>query len=77
MRSKSSVKFRRERESSQPGCLLISTALGQAFQDRHERCHAVLFARRFGSQLESFSRFECLRNLLRIPSLREVAYAAA
>jgi len=77
MKSKSIFKFRSERESLPPGCGLISTALDRAFPDRHERCPAVLPTRRFGTQFESVSRFECWRILLRIASLREVANAAA
>lgn len=77
MRSKFIVSFRRQHESSPPACLLVSTAFDRALRGRHERCHTHLFGRRFGSQLESFSRFDCLRSHVRISSLREVAYATA
>ena len=77
MRSESIVKFRCERKSSPPGDSLISTALERALRDRHELCHTQLFVRRFASQLDSLSLFECRQNPLRISPVREVSHAAA
>lgn len=77
MRSKSIVTLRREPESLRLGCLLILTALDRALGRSHERGCDVLFGGRLASQCESYARFECLRNLMRILSLREVAYAPA
>jgi hypothetical protein len=77
MRTKSIVTFRREPQSLWLGCLLILTALDRALGRSHERGCDVLFGGRLASQCESYSRFECLRNLMGIPSLREVAYAPA
>jgi len=77
MKSESILKFRCERGSSPPRGPLISTALKRALRGRHERFDTQLFVRRFASQLDSLSLFECRQNLLRITSVRDVTHAAA
>jgi hypothetical protein len=77
MRSKSIVTLGCEHESLRLGCSPMLTACDRAPGRSHERGYALLFGGRLASQCESYSRFECLRNLTRIPSLREAAYAFA